>query len=143
VFLFQLFHFDNSYLIEKVKSQWANAAKNEVFSNLKDERWLQLDKANIKHLFVLHGIENNTSKRDLAYIALKNHITINDAQIARAGLTAEIYYQEQYHYFIKGKLLQNTLYVGLKNEPFYPQQYCMMLDEYVVCSLEVKRLSRH
>lgn len=127
--------FDNSYLIKTIKETWNDSATHSTLSSLKDERWSRLNKIGIKHLFLLHDIQSDSSKRDFAYIALKNYITINDAKIARSGLVAKQYYQEQYDRFLKGELLPDNLYVGLKNEKFYPQKYCTNLEGYVICSL--------
>ena len=129
--------FDNSYLIERVRKQWADSASITMHSNLKNEFWSSLTKINVNHLFLLHDIRDDALKINFAYIALKNHITINNAQVARMGAVVENYYQTQYDDFLNGDLLPNTLYVGLKNEKFYPQKYCAMLDGYVVCALNL------
>ena len=86
----------------------------------------------------MRDIHDDGAIISFGYIALFNHITLNDAKLARSPNAAvEQYYQEQYSNFLKGALLPNTLYVGLKNEAFYPKKYCAMLDGYVICSASI------
>jgi len=129
---------DNSYLIEKVRSSWLMPDATLSYSRenpIKNDFWFNLKKYHIQHLFIMDDIKSQDLKVMFTYVAFRNHITINDAYLARsASKRKNAYYQSQLDDFLTGKLLPNTLYIGLENKNIYPKKYCVLLDGYTVCS---------
>ena len=85
---------------------------------------------------ILHPTHIDTEanqKMAFTFIALKNHMTINNTQITRENGASEVYNAQQEKRFFNNELLPDTLYIGL-NDKQYPHQYCSQWDDYVVCS---------